>query len=637
MTTLIVDRTCIDDLMQYRVSAQNKNFHTSLIKSLFEQGLQMSRSAFKRTLYRSQEELAVLAEFRYESFTSPLLDDSELLDAIVMKSDHQLWGFLQQPRYLHALDVDTLADALTMSTITGWMNGCRVLLNANLMKYLEDPSSDAWRSKRTLLMLSAAINRVDMLQFWLSQREMCDEIQLSFIGHVEDALVVAEDGEFEVPTMEVIQLVSNHLLKQRQEVKLLMQKHELQYCCESARTSLPDAHVCCMLTALVSEGVDVPLRYWPKRKSLYYMPHMWKSDKLKMFETFGLGGICDVSQENFKCSKETACSPLVYLATQCVEGAESGYFSERNTTVRWFLSRGANMRETWPGTDTTALHCLAWQSADVLQEMAITATANDSLILEDSGTYEDYVFFAKEEILDQCECGCSRSGCDFLSCFWKGMFAETSCCPRFSVVCEHIENATLPRDLECIRYYAVDDKDKELRCGIFMRILLDLTLWVEKAATTLALDRLIHGYIRLFIFSHLEIRHTCCDIDRIRHHDDPDYTKQPYPRCYPTEIRRIIKEDAQLRARLEQLVPELITRYDSFGGTLQDFVIDVLIPTMRRTAKDLKEEDKALYAAGRRELGVIMNEDEDDTEEEGVDAEKEEEEADVEAESDDEY
>ncbi|KAI4945831.1 hypothetical protein J4E91_007745 [Alternaria rosae] len=167
---------------------------------------------------------------------------------------------------------------------------------------------------------------------------------------------------------------------------------------------------------------------------------------------------------------------------------------------------------------------------------------------------------------------------------------------------------------------------------MFMRILLDLTLWVERAASILDLDRLIHGYIRLFIFSYLEIRHTCCDISRIEHDDYPDYTKQPYPRYSPKELRRITNEDAHLR-----LVPELITQHDYFEGKLQDFVIDVLIPIMRRTTRELKEEDKTLYAAGRRELGVVMDEDKDGDEQDGDDAEEEQEEVDTEGESDDEY
>ncbi|KAI4702795.1 hypothetical protein J4E89_010132 [Alternaria sp. Ai002NY15] len=191
------------------------------------------------------------------------------------------------------------------------------------------------------------------------------------------------------------------------------------------------------------------------------------------------------------------------------------------------------------------------------------------------------------------------------------------------------------RELGKLRVYAIDDY-VESRYELFTGTFLDLTLWVDRAANTLGLSRLIHDYIRLFVFSYLEIQHTCCDITRIsRYRGNPDSSEQPYPRYPPTELRRITNEDAHLRARLEELVPELISQYDSFGGQLQDFVIDVLIPTMRRTAKELKEEDKTLYAAGRREMGVVMDEDEDETERES--SEVDEEETDAEEESDDEY
>jgi hypothetical protein len=164
-----------------------------------------------------------------------------------------------------------------------------------------------------------------------------------------------------------------------------------------------------------------------------------------------------------------------------------------------------------------------------------------------------------------------------------------------------------------------------------------LTLWIDEAARSLELRHIIHEYIRSFVFSYLELRHTCCDINRIGHwgKEDPDFIRQPCPRYSPKEEKRIKNEDAHLLAVLEELVPSLISQYNSFGGNLQNFVIDVLLPTMRETAKTLKEEDKALYAFGRRELGVIMHEDEAESEQD--DSNEEEEEANVEESSDDEY
>jgi len=651
VTTLSVGSTFVDNLMQFSVPERNRVFHTGLLNSLLEQDLQITRRSFEGTMYRSQEGLAVLAEIRYESFTNLLLDNSELLEAILSKSDHQLQEFLCQPRCLHALNPDTFTEALVMSTITGWRDGCKALLNANLMAYLDDTCSGTWPSSQNLLILSADTSRLDMLQFWLSQREVHDGPLLNLIGHFEDTLSILEGDTSCIPTMDVVQLVLSHLVKQRHEIKLLMGKHGLEHCCERARTSLPDAHVVCMLYALESEGIDVPQRYWPKRMSLYHMKEMGKLNRKRLLETFEMAGFREISQENFECSIAGACSPLIYLATQLIASTDAGCLSERNLIVQWFLSRGADLKDTWPESETTALHCLAWQSSKCLESRVhMRDTDGGALIMETPWTHEDFEFLVKEEILDKCECGCSMSGCDFLSCFWKGIFEE-GFYPQFlpfPLICKQSENTPLARYLKNVRLWAPDsddngdknnsddeNKDEELACGVFWRILLDLTLWVEKAASTLALDQLIYGYIRLFVFSYLELRHTCCDINRIEHEDGPDYTKQPYPRYPPKELRRINEEDAHLRARLEQLVPQLITRHDAFGGKLQDFVIEVLIPTMRRTAKELKEEDKTLYAAGRRELGVIMNEDEDDTE--GASSEVGVEEVNFEEESDDEY
>ncbi|CAN9133942.1 unnamed protein product [Alternaria alternata] len=92
------------------------------------------------------------------------------------------------------------------------------------------------------------------------------------------------------------------------------------------------------------------------------------------------------------------------------------------------------------------------------------------------------------------------------------------------------------------------------------------------------------------------------------------------------------------------MVPVFISQFDAVGGRLLDFVVDVMIPNMRRVTKEirkvarkLREEEEALYAEGRRELGVIMYEDEDDTEQSDSDEEEEGEEWYTEEESDDEY
>jgi hypothetical protein len=252
--------------------------------------------------------------------------------------------------------------------------------------------------------------------------------------------------------------------------------------------------------------------------------------------------------------------------------------------------------------------------------------------LWDYGAFESLV---KEEILDSCECGCSSSGCDFLTCFWKELFKDFhDCCygTQFSMICDCIQGAILRGEVKGIATRPIWERQYDERTA---NVLLELTVWVDRAAHTLQLHRLIHGYMRLFVFSYLELRHTCCDIGRIEHRDHPDYRKQPYPRYCPKEERRIKNEDARLREILEELVPMFISQFDAVGGRLLDFVVDVMIPKMRKVAKELKEEDAALYAQGRRELGVVIYEDEDAEQSES--GEEEEQDGDIEEESDDEY
>ncbi|KAI5366833.1 hypothetical protein J4E82_011068 [Alternaria postmessia] len=135
--------------------------------------------------------------------------------------------------------------------------------------------------------------------------------------------------------------------------------------------------------------------------------------------------------------------------------------------------------------------------------------------------------------------------------------------------------------------------------------------------------------IRLFVEKH--------EIDCLHHDNDPKYNVQPHLRYTPKEERRVKDEDAKLREILEDLVPKFISQFDDVGGRLGDFVLNVMIPKMREVAGELKEEDEALYAEGRRKLGIVMYEDEDDGYKNDSGEEEEEQDEITGEESDDEY
>ena len=606
----------------------------SVANVLLSQGFQISKHTVRTSRPSSRQ--TIIYVYESESSTDVRLDENELVEAMLSRSDHQLRYYLRQSKDMPFPNARTVFFALRLATIHGWIGGCKTMLEADVMEILSKCSINS--HDYTLLGSLAYTKRLEMMQLWLLRRADFGKRQLGLIGYAEDVFDSHEGGSRPESSEDIAHEVSLYLRDLRHDIDLLVKKHGMDYCCDSARGNLPDAHVRCMLNSLVSKGVQVPQYYWPKRRSLYYRKACWCPMERLVFERQENDGFREISGKYFMCSMETGCSPLVYFLTQ-----KGPYFNDlrgalnkRDMIVNWFLTKGADLREAWPGSDITAMHCLAWQSAAYLQSVLATLSLSkkyDALI-QFAWDYRSFEPYVKEEILDSCECGCSSSGCDFLACFWKEVFDGGRPAVRFSDICDHLKGANPMGRVKDIATSTIWERLHEERKA---NVLLNLTVWVNRAANDLQLRRLIHGYMRLLVFSYLELRHTCCDINYIEHEDKPDYDKQPYPRHAPKAERRIKNEDATLRGILEELVPMFISQFDAVGGRLEDFVLNVVISKMREVAKELKEDDEALHAEGRKDLGVVMYEDEDDAEQIDSDEEEEGEQEDVEEDSDDEY
>jgi hypothetical protein len=643
MLKLTHNSTCIDRLLDI---PQNRRIDTrlQLSKVLFNHGLQITQHTLEDMTFTSYYSIW-FADFSAGDSPDPLFNDSALAEATISRSDRQLRRCLRQSGNPQTLDVETVVYALGLATITGWTDGCKIMLEADVMASLNQDFKI--KTFYTLLGSSTGTNRREMVQLWLSRRANFDLPQLNLVGYAEDILDVHQCGNLSDYSKDIFRDVASYLVYLRQEIRLLVEKHEIEYCCDSSRINLPDAHLKCMLNALLRKGVKVPQHYWPRRQSLYHRRDCWCFLGRLIFDTYESEGFCEISGKHFGCSMEISCSPLVYFSTQRFERDSLGKaLTERDLTVRWFLSKGADLEETWPGSKTTALHCLGWQSGNYLQRLYFSHDRRDPqegriLHMEFSWDYDAFELLVQEEILDSCECGCSSSGCDFLTCFWKGFFDDDSWLQTpFSAICDCFKRANPMGEVKRVTTSTIWRLQHEGGANL----LLELTAWVDRAANTLQLPRLVYGYMRLFVFSYLELTHTCCAIGNVEHGDNPDYNRQPYRGYSPKEERCIKTEEASLREILERLVPVFISQFDAVGGRLLDFVVDVMIPNMRRVAKEirkvarkLREEEEALYAEGRRELGVIMYEDEDDTEQSDSDEEEEGEEWYTEEESDDEY
>lgn len=604
----------------------------SVANVLLSHGLQISRYTVRNSR-PSRWVTITYYESQSESSTNARLDENELVEAIISRSDHQLRHFLRQSKDMRILNARTIIFALRLATIHGWIDGCKTMLEADVMETVK--KSYILPEDYTLLGSLAYTNRLEMMQLWLLRRADFGQSQLEWIGYAEDAFDSHECGSLPEFSKGIAYNISLYLRDLRHEIDLLVKKHDIEYCCDSARSNLPDVHVKCMLTALVSKGIKVPQYYWPKRRSLYHRKVCWCSMERLVFERQENDGFREISGKDYRCSMETTCSPLVYFSTQKDPHFNNpkGALTRRDMIVNWFLSKGADLRETWPGSNITAMHCLAWQSAEHLSFFSERLSKECDAPIQVTWDYRSFESLVKGEILDSCECGCINSGCDFLTCFWKEYFAGSHGGNQFSAICDCLRGENPTGE---VKGAATSTMGRYPTAKANANVLLNMTNWVDRAANTPKLHRPICGYIRLFVFSYLELRHTCCDIGRIKHEDNPDYNKQPYPRYSPKEERRIKNEDARLREILEELVPMFISQFDAVGGSLLDFVVDVMIPRMREVAEELQKEDKALYAEGRRELGVVMYENEEEAEQSESGEEEEEQDEDIE-ESDDEY
>jgi hypothetical protein len=608
----------------------------SVANVLLSQGFEITRRTVQ-TSRPSSWHTIIYVEDQSESSTGVRLDENELVEAILSRSDHQLRYYLRQSKDMRILNARTVIFALRLATMHGWIDGCETMLEADVMETLNKGLISP--EDYTLLGSLAYTKRLEMMQLWLMRRADFGKPQLKLIGYAEDVFDSHECGSLPEFREGIAYNTSFYLRDLRHEVDVLVKKHGIDYCCDSARSNLPDAHVRCMLNALVSKGVKVPQYHWLKRRSLYYRKACWCPMERLVFERQEKDGFREISGKEFSCSMETGCSPLVYFLTQ--DGPQfrdrRGALTKRDMTVNWFLSKGTDLQETWPGSDITAMHCLAWQSAVQVRLIPGSLSKECDTPIQFTWNYRSFEPCIQEEILDSCECECSSSGCDFLTCFWKGLLTDSRWwVTHFPTICDYIQGANPVGEVKGIATRPMWGRQcDESIASVFP----EFTVWVDRAANTLQLRRLIHGYMRLFVFSYLELRHTCCDIGRIKHEDNPDYNKQPYPRYPPKEERRIKNEDARLREILEELVPMFISQFDAFSGSLLDFVVDVMIPRMRKVAEELQKEDKALYAEGRRELGVVMYENEEETEqsESGEKEEEEEKDENIEEESGDEY
>jgi hypothetical protein len=497
------------------------------------------------------------ARFDYdykESSTEP-----EALLAILGNSAQQL----QQ-----ALDTDrnhggySNLDLYRLATILGRTKCCELLLENRLP--FTGPKS-ILLDAGGVLELSVRSKTLSTLQFWLGVMEEATEDEVINIGKLGSAMQLVNDDE-QGHDMAIYVALLENLSCQRTELKEIADSHAIRLDCHTNDGRLLDAHAYCMIQRLDNDCIHIPhhlrLNAEPFYRLLGEDDYIGNTSHLELAYT---AGFRDLTAADFSCDYNKPISTLLDLVTNCDS------YQQAIDAGLWMISKGSSLLECWPKSDITVGHCLGWVCGQEYYDLPNSHKPDMASLILQTGT-------------DGCSCACSSSGCTFISCLLKG----------FNFL-----------------HYRLG----EWRTGEVSKDHLEIISIASQEASS---RWLISSFIRACAFSKLEIRHTCCDIARIRHGGKPDLSKSPTPRYQTRELQRIHKEDAYLVYMLEKVVPELDAEYDHFEGDFKAFVREHLYSRLDGVLKDLKRQDTKKYAQGRRELGVVMeigSEDEDENEE----------------------
>ena len=486
-----------------------------------------------------------------------------------------------------------------MITLMGWVRGCQILLDAGL-GYTDAPP----RSPLYLLLLNAVDSQSQsMVQFWLDVRENATAECLADIGGLEVAVVYSFAGS----QVNIAETVAAHLIEQRQKLRQAIETYGVECECVKRSRGVLDAHATCATHALDSIGLNIPPSFRPTSVNIYNIRTIYNeflhpdlnfssNSTLKVLQFLYDTGFKDVAILDKECCYDVGCSPLhLGIAYFAKFNGRSGALPEFFSMIDWFLDKGADIFDCWPGSKITALHFISAKAADLILR-------TESAIMDEFCDIIANVF--RHTVTDDCQCSCSTHGCTSIASFFNNtMYSRLGCMKREVLL-----------NLMRLEEEVIEDGFRYSLCRILLHCLAGLGMHAANRT-------IITEFIRLCVFSWLGIRHTCCDLELfmspLDHWDNPNLSRPPSPRYPPDELHRIQEEDADLVSLLEDLVPLFNARFDAHEGDLVSFVDDVLVPEMNILLDQMKQEDATAHAAGRRALGVIMiNEGENDLAEE---------------------
>ncbi|KAJ4288419.1 hypothetical protein N0V90_011654 [Kalmusia sp. IMI 367209] len=484
---------------------------------------------------------------------------SEQMKCVLLRDEQALVSLIKRGRTISD-HKEHHTSIYSMATRLGWRRGCEILLENRVPIATNDRSSTLLRDARVAKQLEMAI-------FWLDARGDLDESALKHIGDIQQELLI-----FSGDRHEWREIFISTLVRQRQELHQLALEHRIP----TKTDRLLDAQMGSVIKRLERQGIQVKPSLKSNWQTVYHVPS--NSWDFKIVEALYAAGFHDINAHDTMNDIVPSVSPLLFYLTN--SGARISLMHLADLSSCYIL-HGADLTEQWPNSKSMTAHYLGYAMG---KEVFSQWHARMPI--------ENYREYFTLQCSDDCICACSTSGCLLITSFIKGLLTPSEV------------NSKLPQNEIERKWHSVRRSWRE-RLDIFVEIL-------EKVGPYKKDRWLMTEAIRLVVFTELGMRHTCCDLARPMHDGDPDYTVAPTPRYDDEELRFIQEEDAYLRGMLEELVQKFDEEFDRWPNCIEPFLEFSMMPHMDEILNKLAADDREQFAQRRREMGVVMDEVDED-------------------------
>ncbi|CAI9637082.1 unnamed protein product [Alternaria burnsii] len=577
-------RTCLDFVV--RVSKFDHRY-VPFVTDLLQHGLKISPKSYPIDYIISWNLLP------FNEFPDSFIGCSDATVAALLRSEADFSKLVQRGHPEDVSKQEEGSELYKLVTQMGWVRGCQILVDTGFRYATQVP--EGWGNGsddlgyRCLLFKALYSRNQEMVKFWLGKREHATKGYLTDIGNLQSALVWA----LETSEANMAEILLTNLVEQRSWIQETLELYGVECECAIRSKGLLDTHTTCALRALDEQGFEPLPSFRPTFENIYSVEMIYNSiflgvkDPLPTLNSLYDAGFTDIAKVDIKCRWNDPPSPL-HIAIKCYSyyGPWFNSLSKFFEMVDWFLSKGADLTDCWPRSRITTLHFISAKAATLFNPSVGQAISE--------GISDNVADLFQHTLIDDCECSCSTHGCNSITSFCKHAdFSDVN-------VLTHMKPGLVTVS-QCSESWV-----ERLRKHDARREFTWIVQFVARAAEGVANRWIVTEFIRLCIFSWLEIRHTCCDLNKILIADESEFPRQPLKRYLPDDSRRIQEEDAHLVVILEEMVPLFDARYDKHEGDLQSFVDKILLPEVEIMLHRLKQEDEALYADRRRDMGVVM-------------------------------